>query len=549
MPRYDVVVLQEGVGNADHHLIPQNAEEMAQFADHAARRARPIETILVDTGDNMGRIMDVYRDGDEYKALVKMLDMTHGMMTKLITITPEMVGEEPGTDLIQSLMPRLVSREVIPSRVFHRDQRVTGRYLDVWVNPNNPLQLMAMRVLDDTPNGLAMQRLIEGIPEEQVPVLGGESMEVDAFEGVWMDGPRGYLTGGTPTAVPRMSQSGQKVQVTEEMGAKGGSNYSFNTSLSNMSEVDMNTEQSAAQQMNNKPLDSGAEEHGVRQPKRHQNMAGDVTHEADEELNKKMQEEVQRAGARADLAEARVALAQLERNMDKSFVDLVNLFKDQKSSNPARQQRKDETLDFISKVAEGDADVVDMVIAKPDLLARQMDNFSVLVDAQADKEQALAQARIEAEEARLEAAKKQEKIKAHHRATAMGIINQAGSTALPTGNYGFGSFGSSSSTTTTSSSSAASSSEGSAGGIDEGRAERDRNLHVISRLQHGLVSVSTTGGQANYAFGGAQPQLHPRDERIIQRTNALMARGVPLDMIMPAALLGNKSSAKRGRTD
>jgi hypothetical protein len=61
--------------------------------------------------------------------------------------------------------------------------------------------------------------------------------------------------------------------------------------------------------------------------------------------------------------------------------------------------------------------------------------------------------------------------------------------------------------------------------------------------------VSTTGGQANYAFGGAQPQLHPRDERIIQRTNALMARGVPLDMIMPAALLGNKSSAKRGRTD
>lgn len=235
MPRYDVVALQEGVGTPDHRLIPQNERQMALFADEAAQRARPIETILVDLGDDgLGRLMDLYREGADVKALVKMMHDEVGMMTKVVTITPAMVGEANGTDLIAALMPRLVSRSVIPVRLFHRDERIVGRYLDVWVNPDHPLQLLALRVLDDTPNGLAMQEMVAGWGD--LPVLGGESMEVDLVENVRPGYPAGRLTGGIPTAVPRMARAGQKVQVTEEMGGKGGSDYSFNTSLATMSD-------------------------------------------------------------------------------------------------------------------------------------------------------------------------------------------------------------------------------------------------------------------------------------------------------------------------
>lgn len=531
MPRYDVVALQEGEGSGDHALIPQSAEEMAEFANNAAERVRPMENIVVNVDGTMGKILDMYREDETVKALVKMRDDDHGMMTRIVTLTPEMVDMEPGADLVSAIMPRIVPREVIPSRLFHRSPEIVGRYLDVWVNPENPLQMLALRALDDTPNGLAMQRMITGMDGPfPTPVIAGESMEVDRRPGAFI----GMLTGGTPTAVPKMKKAGQKVQVTEEMGGKGGSNYSFNTSLSNMTKVDFNDETSAVQGMDTGKLDSGAEEHGIPQTKRHQNIAGETTKESNDDLIAKMQAEVNRAKAVADVAQARTAVAELERNMKRNFGQLVEEFSKNKSANTNLQARKDKTIDFMSKLANNEADIVDMVIQNPGRLQQEMDNFSVLVEAQADKEAALAEERKKSEEAAAELERKQDELRNQHRARAMGIINEAGS--VGTSNYSFG-FGEASSSTPAPPTS--SQTQGSA----ESRAQMDRGFHIVQRLSHGLVSVGSD--QANYGFGG-EPRVYERDARILAKVQRLLDAGVTLEMIDPVSHMGS-SRTKRSR--
>lgn len=541
MPRYDVVVLQEGEGTDDHALIPQTAEEMVMFANDAAERIRPMENVMVSVNGGMGKIMDMYREDGGVKALIKIRDPEHGMMTKVVTLTPDMVDMQPGADLISAIMPRIVSREVIPSRLFHRSPEIVGRYLDVWVNPDNPLQLMALRALDDTPKGLAMQKMLTGMGGPfPTPVIAGESMEVDRRPGGMMNGPAGMLTGGTPTAVPKMKKAGQKVQVTEEMGGKGGSNYSFNTSLDNMTKVDFNNETDAAQDMDTGKLDTAAQDLGVPQTKRHQNMSGETTHtqEFNDDLMTQMEAQVKRANAVADVANARAAMAELERNMKRNFGDLVNEFSKTKSTNPKLQARKEGTLDFVSKLANNDSGIVDMVMENPGRLQQEMDNFSVLVEAQADKEAALAQARQEAEQAAAEAERKQEELRNMHRARAMGIIGDAGS--VGTSNFSFG-YGASSSSTSSSTPAPPTSTQ--ALGSAEDRARNDRDYHVIQRLSHGLVSVG--GDQANYSFGG-EPRVYDRDARILGKVERLLNLGVTLEMIDPVAHTG-ASRAKRGR--
>lgn len=529
MPRYDVETLQKGAGTAQHPLIPQNAAQMAAFADRAARRVQPLETIAVEVGGAPGRLMDLYRDGERVMGLVKVWDAEAGTTTRLQELEPGMFGLAAGTDLIGALMPRLVSREVIPARLLHRDEtRVTGRVLDVWVNPRDPLHLMGLTVIDDTPAGLAMQELMAG--DGELPALGGRSIEVDRVACPGPGEPLGELTGIVSTAVPRMVESRQEVQITEKMAAKGGSVYAFSTTDTAMSTVEMNTEQTAVERIDEQKLDRGAEEHGIpveETAAKRQRKLEEATVAAMERKLEAMQHEIRRERATARVEKAKAELIKLENTMKTKFGDILARMRERKSSQAEVNERRGRLLDAVEKIHGGDAEVVDMVTEDPDRLVQVMDQFSFMAHALVEEQEAqsAAAAKAAAEEAAARQALEQRKQQFLQRATALQRQHGApvrDSYSFPTG-------------------STATSAAPPPPSIDTARYETDQRMAICERLGDRLL--------AHYAVKSdfSVNERIERDERLVSSIEALMKKGVPLSLLVPQFDRPAPSRPKRGR--
>lgn len=374
-PRYDLETAQNGAGTATDPLIPQNPEQMRRFADEAARRVQSVSTINIAVDGHSGRLMDLYREDEgRIMGLVKLYDPMSGIYIRVVPVTNDMVGLDDDADMFQELMPLIAPRNFIPARLLHRDpKRITGQIMDVWVNPNDPLHLMTITKTDNTEAGLAVQKLMPG--GEGSYVMAGRSIEVDPVPGVdWSDPnvPKGYLTGIIPTPFPKMAESRQEVEIHEEMGAKGGSNYSFPTPLSNMKTVEINDAQAAVAVAQDQTLDSGVEEHGIPTPKRTKNLEGCSQIEADFQAEVDEQTKLRR-NAEAELTVLRLQkqLAEYERSTGVKFDDLAKQI-----AESAEDDRSKEAVKIATALYNEDDGVKDMVLENPEGVAQGVSDYS-----------------------------------------------------------------------------------------------------------------------------------------------------------------------------
>ena len=160
---------------------------------------------------------------------------------------------------MHELRIKIESVEFIPSRLTHRSPVIVGQYKDVWAVKD---KLYGLRIIFDDFNGAAMQRLLLGVPFT-TPKIVGSSMELDLIEGVFpSEWNLGCLTGETPTAYPALTNSQQKLHITQKMSGEGGSDFSINTTLSKMP-VEKNTVETALENSEKSKFDSGTETLGI----------------------------------------------------------------------------------------------------------------------------------------------------------------------------------------------------------------------------------------------------------------------------------------------
>lgn len=374
-PRYDLETAQKGAGTAMDPLIPQNPEQMRRFADEAARRVQSVSTINIVVDGHSGRLMDLYRDdGGRIMALVKLYDPMSGIYIRVVPVTNDMVGLDEDANMFQELMPLIAPKNFIPARLLHRDpKRITGQIMDVFVNSNDPLHLMTITKTDNTEAGLAIQKLMPG--GEGNYVMAGRSIEVDPVPGVdWSDPnvPKGYLTGIIPTPFPKMAESRQEVEIHEEMGAKGGSNYSLSTPLSNMKTVEINDAQAAVAVAQDQTLDSGVEEHGIPAPKRTKNLEGRTQVEADFQAEVDEQIKLRRdAEAKLTVLRLQKQLAEYERTTGVNFDDLAKQI-----AESAEDDRSKEAVKIATALYNEDDGVKDMVLENPEGVAQAVGDYS-----------------------------------------------------------------------------------------------------------------------------------------------------------------------------
>lgn len=544
-PRYDLETVQKGAGTAADPLIPQNAEQMRKFADDAARRVRSVEPVSVDVDGTPARLLDLYREEDgTTMGLVKFFGGEAGVYMRLMEITPSMVGLDDNDDMLQMLMPLLQPREVIPARLLHRDpDRITGQIMDVFVHSDDPLHLMSITKTDDTEAGIALQMMMDGT--DTLPKLVGRSMEVNVRPGVdWsnVDEPKGYLTGIIPTAVPKMANSRQELELTKDMGAKGGSAYSFHTPLSPMSQLDMNDAASAVANSSEQKLNSGADEHGLPTPKRGKNLEGQAAKDEDK-LEADFRTEIDAAHDMAKRAQAENAqlkaimqIQEFEKASQMTFDDLVS-----KMREIAETDRERAAVDVMTKVRnqEEQDDVQDMILENPQQFEQVQADFSFMARAVHREAARIAveQQKLRDQEAAETQAKEQRRqaLLMEAQARRQANFSMSGGLSLPTGSFSSSSSGTTLTTTTTSD--ARSTSETS-------RQAADQSMDISTKLAPYLMIRK----DANFSTG--ENPYSQSTERGLGIMRTLLARGIPEDVVLSWAKNRNVTSnpqSKRGR--
>ena len=520
MGKYHLVTLLRGLGGTANPQLPQTRDQLSAWADQAARRVRSVEAVYLGVDGVEARVLDA--SSRPPRAFVKIPGSPP--TTRVVPIAEGELGNDGSPGWVGALMPRLAPRETIPIRFEHRDEWLAGRYLDVWVNPNDPLEVLAYVGLEDTAAGEALQQLLEGAGGRP---MAGFSIEVDPVAGEPFPSE---LTGGVFTAHPRLVASQQQVQVTEEVAGKGGSDYGFdNTALAMPTDetVAMNTEISAVENSEKLELNAGADTHSEPVPKRAKHLDG---------LAMRAEAQAKRLTAENDVLQARLAIAKDRKDKSELFAAL----RARAARLPEeRRAEAEHSLDIVEKINRGDAEIVDMRIANPNVVSKAMGDFA---HQTADYEELLA------EKARMERefAEKREAEAAAREAEKAAILDRKEQAAMQAlGVYGQRrneySFGASSSSSSTIPAALAPTSATEAPGTTTSKRQSDMDAHFMSTL-----GASMAVG-ADYSFGSTPHFELDLDRKIFELACKLKDK-VPLSMFVPMMEGGRvkRNARKRG---
>lgn len=530
---YHTVTLLRGVGGAANPLLPQDAEQMRAWADHAARRVRSVDPVFLDVDGQRARVLDLERGDDGApRAFVKVY--TQPPHTRVIPVREGMLGYDGGDRWIAEMMPRLASSQTIPVRFMHRDNQLAGRFLDVWIDEADPTHALAYVSLDGSDPGRALQLMLAG--DGELPAMAGFSIEVDAVSGEPFPAE---LTGGVFTAVPRLAESRQQVEITEDVAGKGGSDYAFDTAHLTMADetVAMNTEVTAVEGAAEMKLNTGADDYGMEAPPAKKVKAADGTAKktADNDLVAEMNEKVKRAAARVDAFAAREAMNEMRAASNRKFGELLDIVRQRKTGLPAAEAAKmEKTIAVIEKLHnKQDDEVMDMRLENENVISDAMKDFSFHVHAVIETEAAVEAARAEMR-AEMEAreAERQAAI-AQVRSQAERVIRSADS--VGTASYSFQRRLPAAPAPVP----AASSTTAQAKQQDDGDAE------FTSALATCLVAPMG----ADYSFGGSA-SFTSRDEELTALAREARKRGIPPSVFLGRAYTQPQRAKKaRARED